>query len=563
MSEKDVTKFLQLLGLSKREIQVYMFLAKSGVQSTSFVAKRLKMERVQAYRTFKKLQEKGFIEATLERPTRFTIVPFENLVDNFITSKKNEVINLNDQKTSLLTSWQSISAPESEYPVAKFSIITGKKKIHSKMINMVEESKSEVIVLTTALGLIQEDIAGIFDAAVTPSQEHNVQTQIITEISPENLKVVERIERNIVEDKLNIKLRHVGMSSKFFPRFLIKDEEEAILYAPFGNEASVLNLEDEGLWINDKMFISVLKAFFTQMWQSGIDASRRIEELKSGIPIGETLVIKSVEEAWNKVTKILDSAKKDVVVITSSQSINRLAEDDPIVKYFRKGLNTRIMASIDLDNLEPAQKLAKDYEVKHVPISYMTMMLVDNKHLFMFKMPPLSDFGTESAFYLADTFYSSDPSQIERVSEMLDDIWKRGIDITEISSQAGTKLPTIEIASTETVAKTVGKMLQTNATSILITEKQKPIGVINDRELLREVVDARKDPLKTLAKDTNYTPLIILEGDESMITAMKTMTERGFKRAAMVKNGQLIGMLTEEAAKKAALQIKPSAKKVP
>jgi sugar-specific transcriptional regulator TrmB/CBS domain-containing protein len=562
MSEKDVTKFLQILGLSKREIQVYMFLAKSGVQSTSFVAKRLKMERVQAYRTFKKLQEKGFIEATLERPTRFTIVPFETLVDNFINTKKNEVVNLNDQKQNLLTAWQSISAPESEYPVAKFSIITGKKKIHSKMLNMIEESKAEVIVLTTALGLIQEDIAGIFDATLSPSEERNVQTQIITEIAPENLKVVERMERNIVEDKLNIKLRHVNMSSKFFPRFLIKDEEEALLYAPFGNEASVLNLEDEGLWINDKMFISVLKAFFVQMWHSGVDASRRIDELKSGIPIGETLVIKSVEEAWNKVTKILDSAKKDIVIITSSQSINRLAEDDPIVKYFKKGLNTRIMASIDLDNLEPAQKLAKDYQVKHVPISYLTMMLVDDKHLFMFKMPPLSDFGTESAFYLADTFYSSDPSQIERVSEMLGDIWKRGIDITEISNQAGTKLPTVEIASSETVAKTVGKMLENHVTSVLIMEHHKPIGVINDRELLREIVDARRDPLKTLAKDINYTPLIILEGDESMITAMKLMGEKGFKRAAMVKNGHLIGMLTEETAKKATLKIKPTPAKV-
>ena len=406
MSEKDVTRFLQILGLSKREIQVYMFLAKSGVQSTSFVAKRLKMERVQAYRTFKKLQEKGFIEATLERPTRFTIVPFSALVDNFITAKKNEVVNLNDQKQNLLTAWQSISAPESEYPVAKFSIITGKKKIHSKMLNMIEESKSEVIVLTTALGLIQEDIAGIFDAAVGPSQERNVQVQIITDISTENLKVVERIDRNITEDKLNIKLHHVYMNSKFFPRFLIKDEEEAILYAPFGNEASVLNLEDEGLWINDKMFISVLKAFFVQMWQSGVDASRRIDELRSGIPLGETLVIKGAEEAWSKVTKILDAAKKDVVVITSSQSINRLAEDDPLTKFFRKGLKVRLMASIDLDNLEPAQKLAKHYEVKHVPISYMTMMLVDNKHLFMFKTPPMSDFGTESALYLADTFYS-------------------------------------------------------------------------------------------------------------------------------------------------------------
>ena len=84
----------------------------------------------------------------------------------FINAKKNEVTNLTDQKSSLLTAWQSISAPESEYPVAKFSIITGKKKIHSKMLSMIEEVKrTEVIVLTTALGLIQEDIAGIFDTA--------------------------------------------------------------------------------------------------------------------------------------------------------------------------------------------------------------------------------------------------------------------------------------------------------------------------------------------------------------------------------------------------------------
>ncbi|MCW3982967.1 MAG: CBS domain-containing protein [Candidatus Bathyarchaeota archaeon] len=556
MSEKDITRFLQLLGLSKREIQVYMFLAKSGVQSTSFVAKRLKMERVQAYRTFKKLQEKGFIEATLERPTRFTIVPFAALVDNFITAKKNEVATLNEQKQTLLTAWESISAPESEYPVAKFSIITGKKKIHSKMLNMIEESKSEVIILTTALGLIQEDIAGVFDTAMDISKDRDVQVQIITDVSNENLKVAERLDRSITNQELNIKLRHVNMGAKFFPRFLIKDEEEAILYAPFGNEASVLNLEDEGLWINDKMFISVLKAFFVQMWHSGVDASRRIDELKSGIPIGETLVIKGAEEAWNKVTKVLESAKNDVVIITSSQSVNRLAEDDPLINFFKKGLKIRLMASIDLDNLEPAQKLAEHYEIKHVPISYLTMMLVDNKHLFMFKTPPLSDFSSESAFYLPDTFYSTDTSQIERTSEMLNDIWKRGIDITEISSQAGTKLPTVEVEANDTVADVVKQMLFCNVNSVLITERNKPVGVINDREILKEIIDARKNPHKTLAKDLKFTPLIILQGDESMVTAMKLMADKGFKRAAIVKNGQLIGMLTEEAAKKAAIPIK-------
>jgi sugar-specific transcriptional regulator TrmB/predicted transcriptional regulator len=548
LSEKDITKFLQVLGLSKREIQVYMFLAKSGIQSTSFVAKRLKMERVQAYRTFKKLQEKGFIEATLERPTRFTIVPFENLLETFINAKKSEVANLNEQKERLMTTWRAISAPESEYPVAKFSVITGKKRIHAKMQNMIEESKKEGLILTTSLGLIQEDIAGIFDTILQSAQKRNVNFQIITDVSKDNLKIMERIHKKISAANTNAKCRHLNLDAKFFPRFLITDNEEAILYAPIGEKTSVLKLEDEGLWINDRMFISILKAFFVQMWQSAVDVVRRIDELKNGTPIGETVVIKDPDEAWTKVTKVLETAKKDIVLITSSQSINNLLENDPFSKYCKKGVKCRIMASIDLDNLDTAKKLLARYEIKHVPISYMTMMTVDDKHLFMFKKPSLDEMANSSGFYLTDTFYSNDPSSIERVNEMLKDIWKRGVEISEISTQAGMKMPTVEVSTTENVVTLAKAMLKNGATSVLLTENQKPIGMISDRDLLKEIVENHKDPKKTRVKDLNYTPLIILDSGESITTALKVMRDEGMERAAMVKNGQLVGMLTEDLA---------------
>jgi CBS domain-containing protein len=142
---------------------------------------------------------------------------------------------------------------------------------------------------------------------------------------------------------------------------------------------------------------------------------------------------------------------------------------------------------------------------------------------------------------------------------MLDDIWKRGIDIAEISSQAGTKLPTIEVETCETIACTVDRMLKNNVNSVLITDHNQPLGVINDRDILRQIVEDKRDPAKTVASDLRFTPLIMLDSDQSMITAMKIMSEKGIKRAAMVKNGQLIGMLTEEAAKKAALQVKAAA----
>jgi sugar-specific transcriptional regulator TrmB/CBS domain-containing protein len=548
MSEKDVTKFLQAFGLSKREIEVYLFLAKSGVQSTSFVAKRLKMERVQAYRTFKKLQEKGFIEATLERPTRFTIVPFEVLLDSFINAKKSEVAKLNEQKESLLSSWRTISAPESDYAVAKFSVIAGKKKIHSKMLNMIEESKREVLILTTGRGLIQEDVAGVFDAITHPAQKRGVQFKIITDILQENLKIVERIDKKFSVENVNVECRHLNLNFKFFPRFLIKDEEETILYASSGDEASVLNLEDEGLWINDKKFISILKAFFVQMWQSAVDAIRRIDELKTGIPLGETIVIKDPEEAWAKLAKVLEAAKDDVIAITSSQSINSILENDPFAKHLAKKTRFRIMASIDLDNLEAAKKLSHRYEIKHVPINYLTMMIIDNKNHFMFKSPPLSGWSSEFPFYMVDTFYTNDPKSIERASEMLNDIWKRGVEISEISSQAGMKLPTVEVLSAETVSEVVDKMFQNKVGSILITENHKPVGIITDRDLLKEVVENEKDPRKTVIKDLKYTPLIALDSDESITDAMKTMREKGIKRIAVIKNGQLVCMLTADLA---------------
>ena len=549
MSEKDILKFLQNLGFSKREIQVYMFLAKSGAQSTSFVAKRLKMERVQAYRTFKKLQEKGFIEATLERPTRFTVVPFETLLESFIEAKKNEVKSLNTQKKSLISSWHSISAPESDFTVAKFLVISGKKKIHSKMQNMIDEAKKTVYVLTTGLGVIQEDIGGVFDELVQVANKRDLQFKIIADISKDNLKIMERLEKRVSDErgKQNVETRHLNLNSKFFPRFLIKDEEEAILYASSGEEASILNIEDEGLWINDKMFISILKAFFNQMWQIGVKASKRIDELKTGIPIGETVVIKNPGAAWAKVEQVLNAAKEDVIMITSSQSLNSIAEKDPFSKHHKAGVKFRLMAPIDLDNLEAAKKLSENYEVKHVPINYMTMMLVDNKNLFMFKSAPLNDI-TDDSLYLTDAFYTNDPGSSERVFEMLNDTWKRGTEISEITSQAGMNLPAITVSNAQTVSKLVSMMLNNGVNSVLITENDKPVGIISDRDLLKEVVEGKKNPERTLAKDLDYTPLLTLEPGQTMTDALKSMRTKSTKRVAVVKNGQLIAILTQEIA---------------
>jgi CBS domain-containing protein len=204
------------------------------------------------------------------------------------------------------------------------------------------------------------------------------------------------------------------------------------------------------------------------------------------------------------------------------------------------------MAPLDLDNLEAAQQLSSKYEIKHVPINFLTMMLVDGKQLFMFTSPPVDDWTSEALFPMGDTYYTNDPKSIEKVSEMLNDAWKRGMEIAQITAQPGMKLPTVEVENAEIVPNLISAMLKNNVNSVLVTENHQPIGVITDRELLREIGENKKNLGETLTRDIKYTPLITLDAGESVSNALKTMRKKGATRIAVVKNGQLVGMLTEE-----------------
>ena len=63
---------------------------------------------------------------------------------------------------------------------------------------------------------------------------------------------------------------------------------------------------------------------------------------------------------------------------------------------------------------------------------------------------------------------------------------------------------------------------------------------------MKEIVENQKNPEKTRVKDLSYTRLITLKKGESMIHALKMMRERRMQRVAVVKNGQLVGMLNRK-----------------
>ena len=110
------------------------------------------MHKAQVYRVLKNLESRGMVDLTLEKPTRYTAVPFEKLVELLIKTKKDDISFLEDNKNELLTQWRSINLQESAPSVERFAIIEGRKNIYSKILQLIKEWKRELLVVTTNLG---------------------------------------------------------------------------------------------------------------------------------------------------------------------------------------------------------------------------------------------------------------------------------------------------------------------------------------------------------------------------------------------------------------------------
>ena len=102
LSEETIKRVLSNSGLTEKEAEVYILLAKHNPLKTTEIAKLLKKDNAQVFHILKKLQVKGFVESTLEFPARYTVVPFETILNSIIKTKREEVNFIEDAKKDLL-----------------------------------------------------------------------------------------------------------------------------------------------------------------------------------------------------------------------------------------------------------------------------------------------------------------------------------------------------------------------------------------------------------------------------------------------------------------------------
>jgi sugar-specific transcriptional regulator TrmB len=484
LGEEPVRKVLRSLGLTEKEAEVYIFLAKHGVQRSGEIGKRIKTDRSEVYRILKSLQTKGLVEVTLEVPTRFTAVPFETILDSFIKSKRDEAASVETAKRELLSYFERFGKLGPEPVPEKFVVIEGSNKIYPKILQMIKEAKNQLSAVATVPGLMRADQFGIFDAAFTHPLKSKIQFRFLTELSEQNLNAMKTLLKRTPKTGFSFKGRNPDLGLQLAPRMVIRDDEEILFFITPKTDTSATPQEDVCLWTNCKALVQSFTAVFEDSWRNATDVERKIVEVETGRITPKSYISFPVngESATRRHDQVILSAKQNITIMTSSEGLIELSKKTELLRVSaRRGVSIRIMAPITSENQAATQQLSECCEVRHVPIGHSRITLVDGTNLFQLKKLTTDQEKPESTTYSENMFFTGDYEYVYRVKSMLDYVWKNA-----------------RAPSSATLESTGQSLFRKVGLSI---EDEKPSEKLTEKDVVDKIINAQRIPARNPFKD--------------------------------------------------------------
>ncbi|WP_455364698.1 CBS domain-containing protein [[Eubacterium] cellulosolvens] len=90
----------------------------------------------------------------------------------------------------------------------------------------------------------------------------------------------------------------------------------------------------------------------------------------------------------------------------------------------------------------------------------------------------------------------------------------------------------------------IQKMVKFHISSIIVIERDKPVGIITERDFLRELSQTALDLDVVEAKDVMSRKLITVDEASDIGEASQLMLKNNIKKLPVVNNGKLVGIIT-------------------
>ncbi len=149
MAKEKVIKGLLDFGLTRDEAEAYFFLLRAGPRAAGDLARKLRINRMKAYRILKALGERGIVEAIIGRPVKFAAIPVEEMSNQLIEEEKVKILRLEKNRKEIVEYWKNIESRVEALEEPRFRILQSRKQIYEFLLQMFKRAKAKIRIMTT------------------------------------------------------------------------------------------------------------------------------------------------------------------------------------------------------------------------------------------------------------------------------------------------------------------------------------------------------------------------------------------------------------------------------
>ncbi|MEM0095064.1 MAG: helix-turn-helix domain-containing protein [Candidatus Bathyarchaeia archaeon] len=251
-----IEKALRGLGLSKNEVKVYIYLARTGEHKASDISEALSLHRTETYRILRDLEKRGLVSSVFEKPLKFIATPFEKALDILIETKRMKLNMLEKRRQNLIDLWLSLPKPEVE-PERKevFQILEGEEQISLKADEILSRAEKEILAFISENDIANFYHSGLLDKLEKVSRK-GIDIQLLTNYSPKTCFFIEKTKLK--------RAKYSKFNAEEIPTFIIADNEQILLLIRKENGKK----KTAALWTNYDAFIKTLKTLFNELWNN-------------------------------------------------------------------------------------------------------------------------------------------------------------------------------------------------------------------------------------------------------------------------------------------------------
>ncbi len=192
-SVEVIERALRGLGLSKNEVKVYIYLARTGEHKASDISEALSLHRTETYRILRDFKKKGLISSVFEKPLKFIAISFDKALDILIETKRMKLSLLEKKRENLVNLWLSLPRPEVELERKEvFQILEGEEQISLKADEILDNAEREILIFISEREIAHFYHSGFLDK-LEKSSKKGVGIKLLTNYSPKTCFFIEKL----------------------------------------------------------------------------------------------------------------------------------------------------------------------------------------------------------------------------------------------------------------------------------------------------------------------------------------------------------------------------------